>query len=306
MASAPAIRTHGLRKEYGRTVAVAGVDLEVEPGQVVGLLGPNGAGKTTLIKMLLGLVRPTAGEAFVLGRPVSDWRVRGRIGFLPEHFRFQDWLTGWEFLEAHGRLYGLPAQERRERAQELLEMLGLARHAERPLREFSKGMLQRVGLAQALLCRPELVFLDEPTSGLDPLGRLLVRDVLRQLRAGGTTVFLNSHLLSEVELTCDWVAFMRRGQLVRAGPLAQLLSGAVEVQVRAQPREPETQIDWGEFGDAWPQGDGGWRLRLASEEQVPDVVEKLVAQGVRVYAVEPRRLSLEELFLQVMEGEEAG
>ena len=301
-----AIEAAGLCKQYGRTLAVAGLDLAVGCGEVFGFLGPNGSGKTTAIKMLLGLVRPTAGQARVLGEPAGDWRTRARVGFLPEHFRFQDWLRASEFLDVHGRLYGMGQERRRRRAAELLEMLELSRHAERPLREFSKGMLQRIGLAQALLNEPDLVFLDEPTSGLDPLGRRLVRDIIQSLRGSGATVFLNSHLLSEIEITCDRVAFIRRGRVVESARLGDLLAQQTEVELRLDGQTPELLRELARFGPARDLGEGRLYVRLAGEEQVPDLVTWLVAQGVRVYGVTPRRTSLEDVFLRLMAGEEAG
>ena len=209
-----AIATHGLRKQFGTKVAVADLSLEVSRGEAFGFLGPNGAGKTTSLKMLLGLVAPDGGSATVLGAPLGDRAVRARIGFLPEHFRFHDCLTGREFLRFHGRLYGLRGVPLDARIDDLLHRMDLADAADRAIGGYSKGMLQRIGLAQALLNEPELVFLDEPTSGLDPLGRRLVRDLIRELRARGTTVFLNSHLLGEVEATCDRVAFVKDGRVV--------------------------------------------------------------------------------------------
>jgi len=193
-----AIKTEELRKVFGSRAAVKGLTLQVEQGEVFGFLGPNGAGKTTSIKMLLGLVKPTSGTAWLLGAPIGDRRTRARIGFLPEHFRFQNWLTACEFLTLHGELLGMDARELKTRLEELLERVGLSEFHDKQLRTFSKGMLQRIGLAQALLNRPALVFLDEPTSGLDPVGRRLVRDIIHELRAEGTCIFLNSHLLSEI------------------------------------------------------------------------------------------------------------
>src|SRR5262245_4328495 len=215
MSSRAAIETEHLRKEFAGRVAVADLSVTVERGEVFGFLGPNGAGKTTAIKMLLGLVSPTSGEARLLGRPASDHRVRARIGFLPEHFRFHEWQTGSEFLAFHADLYRLPRRTARVRIAELLDRVGLTAHRSKRLRFYSKGMLQRIGLAQSLLAEPEIVFLDEPTSGLDPGGRRLVREILRDLSRGGTTVFLNSHLLSEIERVCDRVAFVRQGEVLR-------------------------------------------------------------------------------------------
>src|SRR6267378_4050771 len=212
--SALAIRTRGLRKVFGGKVAVRNLTLDVPQGEVFGFLGPNGAGKSTSVKMLLGLVFPTSGEAEILGRPMGDVKVRSKVGFLPEHFRFYDWLTPAELLKLHGRLYGVSQSALRERIPALLDLVGLTPHRDKRLQEFSKGMLQRIGLAQALLNDPELIFLDEPTSGLDPIGRRLVRDIIKAQRQRGATVFLNSHLLSEVEVTCDQVAFIKDGEVV--------------------------------------------------------------------------------------------
>src|SRR5439155_6690064 len=227
-----AVETHGLRKRFGRKLAVADLSLSVRQGEVFGFLGPNGAGKTTSLKMLLGLVAPSAGRAALLGARVGDGRARAGVGFLPEHFRFQDWLTGREILRFHGRLFGLHGRALHARADTLLERVRLTEAADRKLREYSKGMLQRVGLALALVNEPRLVFLDEPTSGLDPIGRLLVRDLIRELRDRGVAVFLNSHLLGEVEATCDRVAFMKQGRVVHERRLAAQEAG-LEVEVRA-------------------------------------------------------------------------
>ena len=179
------------------------LSLTVRRGEIFGFLGPNGAGKSTSIKMLLGLVKPTSGEAFVLGTPSNDVDIRRKIGFLPEDFRFYEWLTAAELLELHGRLSGVSASKLRDRVPALIDLVGLTPHRDKRLQNFSKGMLQRIGLAQALIHEPELIFLDEPTSGLDPMGRRMVRDIIRAQRDRGATVFLNSHLLSEVELVCQ-------------------------------------------------------------------------------------------------------
>jgi ABC-2 type transport system ATP-binding protein len=217
-----AIEARELRKEFGKKVAVADLSIDVPRGEVFGFLGPNGAGKTTSVKMLLGLTRPTAGTARILGKPLGDLKTRTRIGFLPEHFRFHEWLQAAEFLDLHGKLYGMNRSDRNVVIPDLLELVGLERRANTRLSAFSKGMLQRIGLAQALLNNPEVVILDEPTSGLDPLGRRLVRDIIKNLRAENITVFLNSHLLSEIELTCDRVAFIRQGSIVQVAALSEL------------------------------------------------------------------------------------
>ncbi|MDQ1300855.1 MAG: transporter, partial [Chloroflexota bacterium] len=235
------IETHELRKTYGATVAVDRLTLAVAAGEVFGFLGPNGAGKTTTVKMLLVLVSPNAGEARILSHAPGDPAIMGQVGFLPEQFRFPPWITAADFLDVHGRLVGLPPGERRARIAGLLARVGLADRAGSKLGEFSKGMLQRIGLAQALLNRPALVFLDEPTSGLDPLGRHEVRDLIRELRGEGVTVFLNSHFLSEVEVTCDRVAIVKRGRVVRLGTLAELTRQGIEIELRVTGLTPEIE-----------------------------------------------------------------
>lgn len=301
------IETHDLRKTYGPTVAVERLTLAVAEGEVFGFLGPNGAGKTTTVKMLLGLAAPTAGEAYILGRPAGDPAVMGRVGFLPEQFRFPPWITAADFLDVHGRLYGMAAAERRTRIAALLARIGLADRAGSKLGEFSKGMLQRIGLAQALLNRPRLVFLDEPTSGLDPLGRREVRDLIRELRGEGVTVFLNSHFLSEVEVTCDRVAIIKAGRVVRLGALDKLTRQATEIELRVAGLTPKVEAglaQWGRVVEGVGSGDVG-RVVLAVEDEAvaPALAAYLIGAGVRIYALAPRRLSLEELFIRVMQEE---
>jgi ABC-2 type transport system ATP-binding protein len=280
-------------------VAVADLSLSVHAGEIFGFLGPNGAGKSTTVKMLLGLVEPTDGTATVLAAPLGDRRVRARIGFLPEHFRFHDCLTGRELLRFHGRLYGLRGSDLDLRIDALLSRVDLLDAADRPLRGYSKGMLQRIGLAQALINDPELVFLDEPTSGLDPLGRLLVRDIMGELRARGTTVFLNSHLLGEVEATCDRVAFVKQGRIVHELSLAHA-SSCVEVLLRVTPIDGALLEGLTRFGADLSRPADGVRLRVASESVIPDLTRWLVARGTCVFGIEAKRKSLEEWFLEVM------
>src|SRR5919199_1867658 len=227
--SSPAVWCSGLRKRYRRRTAVDGVSFTVGRGEVVGLLGPNGAGKTSVIKILLGLVRADAGEVLLLGRPARDPSARARVGYLPELFRYQPWLTAAEVLALHVRLSGVrvPAEEQRE----CLALVGLAERVGDRVGGFSKGMQQRLGLAVALVARPELVVLDEPTSALDPLGRADVRDLVLSLKARGVAVLLNSHLIGEVERVCDRVVVLDRGRVAAAGTLAELL-GRREVRLR--------------------------------------------------------------------------
>jgi ABC-2 type transport system ATP-binding protein len=298
------IETHGLRKQFGPTLAVSDLSLHVDEGEIFGFLGPNGAGKTTSIKMLLALVEPTSGTGCVLGAPLGDRAARARVGFLPEHFRFHDTLTATELLRFHGRLYGLRGVSLDARIDRLLTRVDLVDAADRPLRGYSKGMLQRAGLAQALLNEPRLVFLDEPTSGLDPLGRLLVRSIIDELRADGVTVFLNSHLLGEVEATCDRVVFVKRGRVVderRLSSPTEVLDLELRVGLVAT-----TALDGlSRFGTniVQPRPDL-ITLRTESEAVVPAIVSWLVQQGVQIHAVQPRRRSLEDVFLDVMGDDE--
>ncbi|MDX1416947.1 MAG: ABC transporter ATP-binding protein [Candidatus Promineifilaceae bacterium] len=303
----PVISTSGLRKEFGRKTAVADLTLDVQPGEIFGFLGPNGAGKTTSVKMLLGLVKPTSGSASLLGFPLGDTASRARIGFLPEHFRFHEWLTAAEFLDLHGRLFNMNKARRREAVPRLLQLVGLGDRMETRLKAFSKGMLQRIGLAQALLNDPELVFLDEPTSGLDPLGRRLVRDVIKGLRERQTAVFLNSHLLSEVEKTCDRVAFIRDGRILQVTTLESFDQESFLVKLRVG--QPTAQLLRGlaQF-DAHAAIDGGhgrYELELSAEEQLPQLANWIVENGHALYELSPTRLSLEERFLRII-GEDAG
>jgi ABC-2 type transport system ATP-binding protein len=300
-----AINTEGLKKNFGERAAVKHLTLQVLQGEVFGFLGPNGAGKTTSIKMLLGLVKPTSGTATLLGAPIGDRPTLARVGFLPEHFRFQEWLTAREFLELHGELYGMEERDLKSRAEELLERVGLSEFRDKQLRTFSKGMLQRIGLAQALLNRPALVFLDEPTSGLDPVGRRLVRDIIHELREVGTCVFLNSHLLSEIEVTCDRVAFIRHGEVARTLELATLDQDLSLVTIRAAGLTSEILSGlehWG--GNIQAEGER-LTLTVRREADLPEINRYLVTQGVEVYAMTPNRLSLEEIFIETI-GKDGG
>jgi ABC-2 type transport system ATP-binding protein len=295
----PAVWCSGLRKRYGKQTAVQDVSLQVGRGEVVGLLGPNGAGKTSVIKMLLGLVRPDDGEVMLLGQPATDPAARARVGYLPELFRYQPWLTPVEVLTLHVRLSGIdvPAQERRD----VLGRVGLADRADDRLGGFSKGMQQRLGLAVALVARPELVVLDEPTSALDPLGRADVRDVVLALKERGVAVLLNSHLIGEVERVCDRVVILDRGRVAASGTLAELL-GLRELRLQLTEVSPEAHLRLEATGKA--EQEGGWfTVALPADDlgtAVPELVADLVTLGVRVHAVEPGRISLEERLLGIL------
>lgn len=309
-----AIVTERLRKTFGPKVAVDDLTLHVQQGEVFGFLGPNGAGKSTSVKMLLGLVAPSEGGARVLGEPPGNSAALARIGFLPEHFRFHEWLHAEELLDLHGRLYGMPAADRRSRGKEVLDLVGLSEHARRPIAGFSKGMLQRIGLAQALINRPALVFLDEPTSALDPFGRMLVRSIIHTLKEQGVTVFLNSHLLGEVEATCDRVCFIREGRVLQTLALHDMRKGrlraTITVDVLSEPlcnalaqlvgAPPEVQS--GQNGAAQTTA----LLDLPDEAVLPQVAEQILAHGARLYALTPQRMSLEDIFLDVVGRQDSG
>lgn len=294
-----------MRKVYGNKVAVRNLSLNVGRGKIFGFLGPNGAGKSTSIKMLLGLVKPSAGEAFVLGSPSSDVEIRRKIGFLPEDFRFYEWLTAAELLKLHGRLCGVPARTLRDRIPVLLDLVGLTPHRDKRLSDFSKGMLQRAGLAQALIHDPELIFLDEPTSGLDPMGRRLVRDIIRSQRERGATVFLNSHLLSEVEITCDHVAFIKDGEVIATRDLQAMTEGEIRVSVRARKLSMKIVAGLTSWCTSTNLEEEQLTLTTNSADRLPDLLRHLVLAGADVYEFTPEKLSLEDLFVRIM-GEDRG
>jgi ABC-2 type transport system ATP-binding protein len=299
----PVVQTFGLKKSY-RTgfwlhkvvTPLKQCSLSVYPGQTFGLLGPNGAGKTTLLKTLLGIIRPTAGRGFILGQPLGDRAVKQRVGYLPENPYFYDYLTGWEFLDFTAGLFQIPAAVKRKRIPELLDLVGLAQSAakKKQMRRYSKGMLQRVGMAQALINDPELIFLDEPMSGLDPLGRYQMREIILSLQAQGKTIFFNSHVLSDVEIICDRVASLAQGELICEGTLDDLLGTNTEIyqiQGRGGAREslqqfiPSLEVQ----GDRWH---GEFR---GAPEQLMHALHQSQAQLLKMDLVRP---SLEVFFIQ--------
>ncbi|TSA86758.1 ABC transporter ATP-binding protein [Deinococcus detaillensis] len=295
-----AIQTEQLRKEYKGRAVVQSLDLEVGEGEVFGFLGPNGAGKSTTVKMLLGLVRPTSGSIKVLGGSPDDPAVRARLGFLPEQFRFQTWMTAEEFLKFHGQLAGLKAEELRTRIPAVLKRVGLGGRGTEALGGYSKGMLQRAGLAGAILARPRLVFLDEPTSALDPVGRVEVREIIQELRGEGVAVFLNSHLLSEVEQVSDRVAFVKAGVVVRAGTMTELLGGALPVLVKVDHLSPELAAALGRLGQLEHQTEQQVSVVVSGEEAIPAIAQAVFASGAQLYALTPQRHDLEDLFLELV------
>ena len=302
-----AIRTEDLTKNY--TVgfwrprpyrALNGLSLEVGQGEVFGFLGPNGAGKTTTLKLLMQLIFPTSGRAEILGRPVGDIEVKRRIGYLPENPYFYDHLTAQELLEYFGALFGYSASERRKRASALLDQVGIGAERRLQLRKFSKGMLQRVGIAQALVNDPEVVFFDEPMSGLDPLGRREIRHLILQLRDRGCTVFFSSHVLSDAEALCNRVAIVAGGKLVAEGQLAELLALRVRGWELVMSGVSRDVIDRRGAGvlKVTPLGGDRFTLELPVSPPPEQVLTELVAQGASLVSLNPIRDTLEDLFVQ--------
>ncbi|MBD2869132.1 ABC transporter ATP-binding protein [Paenibacillus arenilitoris] len=320
------IDTADLTKTYNGRGGCRGITLQVPEGCIFGLLGPNGAGKSTFVKMLAGLHRPDSGRAAVLGLPLGRPDARRKLGYLPELFRFQDWLTPVEVLRLHGRLGGLRSQETRSpafrgRVRDTLELVGLSEAANRRVGGFSKGMQQRLGLAAALLLDPELIILDEPASALDPIGRYEIRSLLKRLRSKGMTVFLNTHLLEDVEELCDEAAFLYGGELLASGPLHKLLSGTGDSgdnwRFRLGGWLPETRAELNaEAGDALSSllrlveadesGNALLSARVADREQAGYLCAAFIRCGLTLYESGPEPNSLEDWFLRMAGSRQGG
>lgn len=305
------LETFDLTKMYGDNAGCLDICLSMDRGQVFGLLGPNGAGKSTLVKMLVSLLIPTSGSARIFDRPIGDVEVRRRIGYLPENFNYQPWLTGEELLGFHASLCGMTPAETQNRVPEVLDQVGLVGKERQKVGAYSKGMRQRIGLACALLNDPDLVFLDEPTSALDPLGRRDVRQILLELRDRGKSVFLNSHLLSEVEMVCDHVDIINHGKIVAGGKLEDLLARNVEVQMEI---EGANQAMLDELARSSHGVNAGVdvsvgskgnlvTLSLDSRDAIPALVEAVTRNGGRLFDLQTKHRSLEDLYVSLIKGE---
>jgi len=290
---------------WGKKVtAVDGINLEVRPGEVFGFLGPNGAGKTTTLKMLMGLIYPTSGTARLFGRELGDPQTKARLGFLPESPYFYDYLTSREFLGFYGHLFGLGGSVLGKRIDELLELVGMTHAKDLQLRKFSKGMLQRVGVAQALINDPELVVLDEPMSGLDPIGRKEVRDLILRLKESGKTVLFSSHILHDAEVLCDRVAMILKGRLVACGRVTDLLDQGANHQVEliVDRLSPEGLDHLRPLTDKVVMQGDRMLVVLRSQQQVGGALEIIRAAKARLVSLTPQKGSLEDLFIREVEG----
>ncbi|HXX79076.1 MAG TPA: ABC transporter ATP-binding protein [Ktedonobacteraceae bacterium] len=299
-----AVEIQGLRKVYGQIIAVDDISLATYRGEAFGFLGPNGAGKSTVVKILTGLVTPTKGSVRVLGQPINHVQSRKRVGYLPEFPSFHRWFKAREFLEFHGRLYGLSGTYLEKRISEVLEMVGLSGRESQKLGTFSKGMLQRIGLAQAIIHKPELVILDELVSGLDPVGQRDMRDLLRELKTEGTSIFLNSHLLADVEAICDRVAIINQGRILKVGAPAELFDKKKILEVRVDQVSDEmlkrfqaVTLDI-QYAEDKPDT---LMVEIARDEQSAEIAEIVHACGARLYTLAPRHLSLEQIFFQTID-----
>ncbi|MDB9372621.1 ABC transporter ATP-binding protein [Nodularia sphaerocarpa] len=302
----PVVLTADLRKVYRtgfwlnqKVVSLKSCSVSVYKGETFGLLGPNGAGKTTLLKLLLGIIRPSSGKGLLLSKPLGDRHTKQLIGYLPENPYLYDYLTGWEFLQLAAGLFHIPEKLQRERIPQLLELVGLslADARKKPMRRYSKGMLQRVGMAQALINDPELIFLDEPMSGLDPVGRYQMREIILSLKAAGKTIFFNSHVLSEVEKICDRVAILSQGEVICSGSLEELLGSDQTYYIKGRGGESEVLKQW--IPNLAFEGDGSWQGTV--QEDYYDFLASLRLMGGQIISMQLSRHSLEEFFIQQLQ-----
>lgn len=307
------LRIEKLTKDYrqgfkrARVRALDHLSLEVHEGEIFGFLGPNGAGKTTTIKLLLDLIRPTDGKAWVFGEPMGSPELKRRIGYMPENPYFYRFLTAWEFLDFYGKIAGLHAGQRKERAQELLNLVGLSEARNKRIGEFSKGMVQRVGLAQAMLNDPKMILMDEPLSGLDPIGRREMRTLIERFREQGKTIFFCSHVLSDVETLCDRVAILHRGKLIKVGKISEIVEAQTqEMEVALAGWKDEDVKALEKIADTVHTRGDLMFLRCQTEKQVRDILDHTSEKQLTVHSVTPVRQSLEDYFVKEIEQQKAG
>jgi ABC-2 type transport system ATP-binding protein len=302
----PVIDVQNLAKHYGKIEALKGVSLAVEKGEIFGLLGQNGAGKTTLVKILLGITRPTFGQASLLGEAAGTPAARRRVGYLPEDHRFPEYHTAWSLLDFYGALLEVPRADRRRRAEEMLEVVGLKGRMHSKVRTYSKGMKQRLGIAQAIFHDPEVIFLDEPTDGVDPIGRREIRELLLQLKDEGKTIFLNSHLLGEVELVCDRVAILQQGEMIREGDIATLTQQRGQFVLGLAPGQSPPLDELRRQGYPVNRLGEFWEVGLTDGQSIDPVVDLLRARGLSIRHLVEKRQTLEDLFMETVVAAEPG
>ena len=298
------IETRDLRKRYRRVEALRGVTLKVEPGEIFGLLGQNGAGKTTLVKILLGIVKNVEGDATVFHHPAGTAEVRKRIGYLPEDHRFPEYHSAYSLLDYYGTLYGMSKDDRRKKIPELLDQVGLASRMYYKIRTYSKGMKQRTGIAQAIFHDPELIFLDEPTDGVDPVGRREIREMIEERKRKGATVFVNSHLLGEVELMCDRVAIMQKGELIREGTVQELTAQRGVYVLGVDGEFPEDDVR--KLGYNFRRVRDRYEITLADGQSIDPVLDLLRDRRLRTTHMVEKKQTLEDIFVSLVESAEPG
>ncbi len=302
----PVIATHNIIKTYGKIEALKGVTLTVNKGEIFGLLGQNGAGKTTLIKIMLGITKLSYGTAELLDEPVGHPEVLTRVGYLPEDHRFPEYHTAYSLLDYFGTLLEMPAAARKKRIPEMLEEVGLKGRMNYKIRTYSKGMKQRLGIAQALMHDPDVIFLDEPTDGVDPVGRKEIRAILHQLKERGKTIFINSHLLGEVELICDHVVIMQRGEVIRQGDMASLTKQRGLYLIGLAPRQDFPRDEAAKLGYEVNRDGDFWEVALQGSQTIDPIVDLLRQRGLNLRHLAERRQTLEDLFIQTVEAVEPG
>jgi ABC-type multidrug transport system, ATPase component len=298
------VETYALTKIYGNKIGCRDVSVTCRKGEIFGFLGPNGAGKSTFVKMLTGLLFPTSGEAYILGKPAGDVHARKKIGYLPENFKFQEWMTGEDLLSFHASLYRMDKKESRRRMEEVLELAGLMGNERYRIGTYSKGMQQRIGIASSLISDPEVLFLDEPTSALDPVGRKEVRDIMTQLRDCGKTIFLNSHLLGEVETVCDSIAIIKKGRILKQGGMDDILEGKTRLHIKTVNMTPGVLARLKEIDTELLCSGQNVEMSIKGKDEIPAIARLLVENGCGIYELIPCRESLESLFINMVKGED--
>lgn len=296
------IETEKLTKLYSKKVGCKDISLSVREGAIFAFLGPNGAGKSTFVKILTGLLFPTSGRAVVLGKPAGHVETRKKIGYLPENFKFQEWMTGVDLLSFHASLYKIDKKAVPARLDDVLGLVKLKGQEKYKIGSYSKGMQQRIGIASALLPDPELLFLDEPTSALDPIGRKEVREIMVDLKDRGKTIFLNSHLLSEVEMVCDSAAIIHKGTLLRCGSMEDILESKITLDIHAENLDHEILNRLRRFDPHAIYKNNRIQMNIYRKEEIHDIASLIIENGGKLYELTPRKESLEDIFIGLIEG----